>query len=863
MPGTARSSSENRQIGRAKSRFRITIFHLPSRIESAASTLLARSNSNLAVVNSSSNTVTILLGQGDGTFVAASNPTTANSPSAIAVGDFNRDGKTDLAVTNSGSNTVTILLGNGDGTFTAAASQVTDKNPASVAVGDFNGDGILDLAVANQIGNDITTLLGRGDGTFTTGSSPAITGPDTIAVGDFNGDGVADLAVGGSVTAILLGNGDGTFSAPVASQNTLYGDLWVATADFNGDGRTDLASLTPNSDDGFITIRFSESQSATATANNISVSPAGINLPTHLVEISYPGDTAYDGSISGTVGLVGQAPFTLSGATNTPISILPGSSGSTVVTVTPVAGFTGNVALSCSVATLLAGATPATCSIAPSVTLSGATPVTTTLTITAPAQATSTIGYSVTVTGASEGASETITYQPVFVPFGVFTMTGTAVTVEAGSSSNSTITITPSASFTGTVALQCAFPFTGIGNSPVCSIAPSVAISGTTAPVTTSLAVSPSAGSPPGNYVVTVTGASSNGTNQGTTVGLTVPVTVTPGPNFTLSSTPVTIALGGSGTSTLTVTPTLGFTGSVTLTCIPDFVPRQPNCSSPGPVTISGTAVGTTAVTVTTDAATAPGTYMVGVQTMSLAGTLKTVEINVTVAGQAIVPTYTLTNTAVNIASPGATGTSTITITPSGGYTGNVALACAVTGPAAAIDPPTCAVPVQATVTGTGAVTAMLTVYTTGANASTPTGYVAKAEKPLKRIFATGGSAVMSALLFFGIPGRRRRWKMFALNADLCLHRRSCHRMRRHGEHGGRQSWYHRRHLYRHRKRYKRCNRAVYCGVSRGELRPTVSDPNRNVDPGRGGHFIVHGQSHQFARHRLVSYITIVLSIIY
>jgi trimeric autotransporter adhesin len=121
---------------------------------------------------------------------------------------------------------------------------------------------------------------------------------------------------------------------------------------------------------------------------------------------------------------------------------------------------------------------------------------------------------------------------------------------------------------------------------------------------------------------------------------------------------------------------------------------------------------------------------------------------------------FSLTSSAFNIASPGATGTSTITVTPSGGFTGNVALSCTVTGPAAAIYPHTCAVPTQAAVTGTGAITATLTVYTTGVTASAPTGYVAKAGKPLQRLIAIGG-AVMSALFFFPIPAPRRRWKTF------------------------------------------------------------------------------------------------------
>jgi trimeric autotransporter adhesin len=581
-----------------------------------------------------------------------------------------------------------------------------------------------------------------------------IAGPDSVAVGDFNGDGIADLAVAGSDATVLQGNGDGTFTASVTLPRVDNFDIqyqWLVPADFNGDGRTDIAGLLNNEDDSLIAVLLSETQSATATANNISVSPAGLNLPTHLVEVGYPGDTAYIGSISGTVGLMGQAPFTLSGATNTPINILPGASGSTAVTVTPVAGFTGNVALTCSIATLSpAVATPPTCSIGPSVTLSGTTASTATLTIATQVQ-TNPADYAVTVTGSSGGASETITYQPLVVPFGVFTMTGTAVSVEAGSTGNSTITITPTASFTGTVALQCAvtsMPSAGIF-APTCSVPQPVAISGTTV-ATVSVAISTQLSTTTGDYVVTVTASA---TNAGTTVTATVPVTVTTGPNFTLSSTAVNIAPGASGTSTMTVTPSLGFTGSVTLTCVQDYEPDQPTCTSPAPVTISGTAPVTAAITVSTDAATAPGNYTLEVDSPSLAGSLKHAFITVTVGTPVPVAAFSLTSSAVNIASPGATGTSTITVTPSGGFTGTVALSCTVTGPAGAVDPPTCAVPTQATVTGTGAVTATLTVYTTGV--------VAKAEQPLKRLFTIGGGAAMSALFFFGIPAPRRRWKTF------------------------------------------------------------------------------------------------------
>src|SRR6266851_9785152 len=79
-------------------------------------------------------------------------------PSSVVVGDFDRDGKPDLAVTNAGSNTVSVLLGNGDGTFQAARNFPVGSFPRSVAVGDFNGDGTLDLAVANAGSNNVSVL---------------------------------------------------------------------------------------------------------------------------------------------------------------------------------------------------------------------------------------------------------------------------------------------------------------------------------------------------------------------------------------------------------------------------------------------------------------------------------------------------------------------------------------------------------------------------------------------------------------------------------------------------------------------------------------------------------------------------------
>ena len=199
-------------------------------------------------------TLTILLGNGDGTFKAAASPAVGNAPYAIAVGDFNEDGKQDLAVTNSADNTVLILTGNGDGTFTAGATIDTGTSPFGIVTGDFNNDGHADLAIANNGSNTLTILQGNGDGTFTAAeTSPATgTGPISLVVGDFDGDGKADLAVANTGTnglTILLGNGDETFTAKSNGDSRDVaggGFATVVLGDFNGDGKQDLVIAGEN-----------------------------------------------------------------------------------------------------------------------------------------------------------------------------------------------------------------------------------------------------------------------------------------------------------------------------------------------------------------------------------------------------------------------------------------------------------------------------------------------------------------------------------------------------------------------------------------------------------------------------------------
>jgi len=191
------------------------------------------------------NQVAVLLGNGNGTFQVPVYYPVGRAPESVVVADLNHDGNPDLAVSGEGTSTgiISILLGNGDGTFRSAPDAVLDADPSSVAVGDFNGDHIPDLIVVDT--PYISVLLGNGDGTFQPPIDLHFAPAPVIGIGDFNGDGKLDVAAAvqsgfASTVTIFLGNGDGTFQLG-ASYDIGADPLSVAVADFRHVGILDLA----------------------------------------------------------------------------------------------------------------------------------------------------------------------------------------------------------------------------------------------------------------------------------------------------------------------------------------------------------------------------------------------------------------------------------------------------------------------------------------------------------------------------------------------------------------------------------------------------------------------------------------------
>ena len=202
---------------------------------------------DLATANASSASVSVLLGNAEGSFSHRTDYAVGSSPNAVQAADLNQDGYLDLITANSSvsQGSVSILLGNGNGSFANRTDIAVGRAPSAVEVGDLNQDGTLDIVAANRLDNTISVLLGTGNGTFETPNTfDTDLQPRSLALEDFDNDGNIDIVTAnssGNSLSVLLGDGNGFF---VPRQDYTIGGQpsMVVTADINGDGDLDLIS---------------------------------------------------------------------------------------------------------------------------------------------------------------------------------------------------------------------------------------------------------------------------------------------------------------------------------------------------------------------------------------------------------------------------------------------------------------------------------------------------------------------------------------------------------------------------------------------------------------------------------------------
>src|SRR6202453_1932206 len=497
--------------------------------------------------NCNNGAVSVLLNNGDGTFQAGGTfPSGGGYTLWAASADLNGDGKADVVLMNECTSTsdcsqgsVSVLLGNGDGTFQLPVTYATTNDGQSVALADVNGDGQLDIVLANGDGtlqpavaynsggiyaisvqladmnsdgnpdivvdnecssdcstSAISVLLGNGDGTFQPAIATSIPQSEMwqpIVVGDFNGDHKLDVAAGGS-NALLLGNGDGTFQ-PSRSLGASGTD--TVMADFNGDGRPDLAvggvAVLLNISNGFLvsttaavssssnpssfgqsvtftvtvipqtagtptgTVTFSDGSTqlgqSTLSNGTATLSTSALVIGSHSITASYTGDSNDAASVSSALTQVVATASATTALTGTPNPASGGQSVTFTATVTPTTSGTPTGTVSFFDGSTLIGSSS----------LSGGVATFSTSTLTAGSHSATAVYSGL---GNYAGSTSTAVNEVVAAPgFTLFSTSLTPTTIQAGGSARWTITISPSGGFApSTVSLSC-------GVAPVVSVA--------------------------------------------------------------------------------------------------------------------------------------------------------------------------------------------------------------------------------------------------------------------------------------------------------------------------------------------------------------------------------------------------------
>jgi Bacterial Ig-like domain (group 3)/FG-GAP-like repeat/FG-GAP repeat len=601
--------------------------------------------------NCTTGAVSVLLGNGDGTFQPGGIYASGGLYALwIVTGDVNGDGKTDVVVSNecaSNSNcsqgTLSVLLGNGDGTFQSPITYATGEDGQSVTLADVNGDGKLDIVLSEECADSncdsgaVAIMLGNGDGTFQSAVSYNSGGTWTMgaAAGDVNGDGKADLVVSSEclsqsncsngIMAVLLGNGDGTFQPAVTYNSGGENAQGVQLADMNNDGKLDIVvqnecASSSNCNNGSVSVLLGNGDGTFQTAVSANM-PQSIGWWGSLIVGDFNGDHKLDVASGGSGAyLLGNGDGTLQAAQSL------GSNGAGITS----ADFNGDgrpdlalggvaILLNISNGFLISTTTSLNSSNNPSsygqsvtftATVNPQTPNTPTGTITfsdgsnqlgqAPLSSGSASlttaalalgSHSITASYSGDsnfnaGVSSVLT-QVVAMASTTTTLSGSPNPAAVGQNVTFTATVNPATSGTPTGTVSFFDGSTQIGSSSLSS--------GVATLSTTSLAA--------GAHNVTAVYSGDSNFNASTSNSVNETVSA---PGFSLSSTPLTsttVQDGGSAKWTITINPSGGFNPStVNLTCSVTPVATAPVTCSATAVSVSG-GVGTATLNVATTAA--------------------------------------------------------------------------------------------------------------------------------------------------------------------------------------------------------------------------------------------------------------------
>jgi uncharacterized membrane protein len=595
-----------------------------------------------------------------------------------------------------GTPTGTVTFGDGSTTINTAV---------------LNAEGDAEYNAPFGVGSHSVTALYNGDNSYNKSPqpTPAVTftvQKDTpqIFISAANQDGNGDFITGQpTVFNIEVLNGAASNSAT----NTSVFPVPIAPPT----GTITVSGLPGGSQTATLSALVDPTVQGAAAIATVTI-PASTSSGTPTITIKYPGDSNYNStSVNGQISIVSTSGLASTTTANVTGSISP----STSITITgTVTGQSSHPAPTGTVFVYSSGNLSASSGAPlPAATLITGSSDVSTFSLTLNSQSLVQGTNFITLQYTGDNNYKPSAYQlstAVSSPLSDFSMVPetTIVPVTAGGSGTDTINLSSVNGFAGAVSFTCA------GTTVTCGVTSSATLSGgSTSPLT--LTINAGSGVAGGTYNVLVTGKDSTG-HFVHTLGIEAVVAGATTPGFSLSASPSSLSLGAgeTGTAVITATPSNSFTGTVALTCA---VTGPSGATSPATCTLNPTSPDitsgavTSTLTVDTTTSTTAGTY-----TVTVTGTSGTITANTSVT-VTVNPPYTLSAnpTTLSLTGGATTGnTSVISVAPFGGFTGNVALACSVTGPSGATSPATCTLsPTTAMISGSSAVTSTLTVATT------------------------------------------------------------------------------------------------------------------------------------------------------